>query len=310
MEVVYVHQCPPLIPLVAALLNKQWPRSEQTRIASLEKSTEGLPLHLALILVPEEQPAPLEGQSTIQSGQLTTLEGHATTQESRSTSLAEQSTKHERQNTPSKTTTHNGQFTTHENIGQFTTHDNIGQSTNLDGQPTQSKSTIPEGQSTTQEGQSTNQGQSTIPQEQSTTQGQSTTQEGQSTTQELQSTILFGCSSLAKVVDPTISNSVLIENVLVDPEKRAKGYGRTLMEKTESVAVKLGYTTAYLSTTDKEQFYAHLGYELCDPVTTGSGAETLLSADRMSGIMHLFGSSAMKKGPKVVWMKKSLSVVK
>jgi hypothetical protein len=70
---------------------------------------------------------------------------------------------------------------------------------------------------------------------------------------------------LAKVVDPSISNGVLIENgndlpstsfspppsfrysffvyltllvVLVDPVKRAKGYGRVLMDHTEAIAIK------------------------------------------------------------------------
>jgi len=116
--------------------------------------------------------------------------------------------------------------------------------------------------------------------------------------QEEEAPVLIGFSSLAKVVDPALPGSVFIENVIVDPAQRSKGYGRVLMEKTEQVARKLGYTVSYLSTTDKEMFYAHVGYEVCPPVTTGLGTPTLLSADRMNGIMHLFGNSG--GGAKVI----------
>ncbi len=44
----------------------------------------------------------------------------------------------------------------------------------------------------------------------------------------------------------------------------------------------LGYTTVYLTTHDKQDFYAHVGYTYCDPVVSLGSASSLLSSDQVS----------------------------
>ena len=56
---------------------------------------------------------------------------------------------------------------------------------------------------------------------------------------------------------------------MVVPEHlRGRGLGRRIMELAESHAKMQGYTTMYLSTKDKQDLYAHLGYEFCQAVNT------------------------------------------
>ncbi|KZS15147.1 N-acetyltransferase 6 [Daphnia magna] len=59
--------------------------------------------------------------------------------------------------------------------------------------------------------------------------------------------------------------------VLINPANRGKGFGKLLMEECEKLAVKLGFSTAVLSTHDKQQFYQKLGYEFCQPVSQYGG---------------------------------------
>ena len=61
--------------------------------------------------------------------------------------------------------------------------------------------------------------------------------------------------------------------VVINPAHRGKGYGRVMMEGCEEFAVKLRFSTIYLSTHDKKGFYTKLGFRLCAPVCHfGSGA--------------------------------------
>lgn len=69
--------------------------------------------------------------------------------------------------------------------------------------------------------------------------------------------------------------------------ERGKGYGRTLMEKTELYARSRGFKRLCLTTHDKQNFYAHLGYVLSTPVQNAGAMtafipmETLLRFSRM-----------------------------
>lgn len=55
--------------------------------------------------------------------------------------------------------------------------------------------------------------------------------------------------------------------VIINPTNRGKGYGKLLMDACEKLAKQLGFSTAVLSTHDKQEFYRKLGYEICDPVS-------------------------------------------
>merc|ERR1712226_201125 len=54
-------------------------------------------------------------------------------------------------------------------------------------------------------------------------------------------------------------DSVYIESVIVASNHRGKGYGSHLMKLTESECNKRGFKEAFLATSDKEAFYAHIG---------------------------------------------------
>ncbi|XP_022083069.1 N-acetyltransferase 6-like isoform X2 [Acanthaster planci] len=77
---------------------------------------------------------------------------------------------------------------------------------------------------------------------------------------------VIGYCRLAKVI--SVPSSVLIESVVVPKNLRGQGLGRQLMELAETHAKMQGFTTMYLSTKDKQDFYAHLGYEFCKAVNT------------------------------------------
>ncbi|XP_039214628.1 N-alpha-acetyltransferase 80 [Crotalus tigris] len=75
---------------------------------------------------------------------------------------------------------------------------------------------------------------------------------------------LLGHARLSRVVGQ--SNSLFVETVVVAKALRGKGYGRKLMEAVENFAKAHGYHHLYLTTHDKQHFYAHLGYSLSKPV--------------------------------------------
>ncbi|XP_070591906.1 N-alpha-acetyltransferase 80 [Erythrolamprus reginae] len=75
---------------------------------------------------------------------------------------------------------------------------------------------------------------------------------------------LLGHARLSRVIGQP--NSLFVETVVVAKALRGKGYGRKLMEAVENFAKAHGYQHLYLTTHDKQHFYAHLGYSLSKPV--------------------------------------------
>ncbi|KAM3842751.1 uncharacterized protein naa80 [Diretmus argenteus] len=96
---------------------------------------------------------------------------------------------------------------------------------------------------------------------------------------------LLGHARLSRVIGH--GGGLFIESVVVSKAERGKGYGRTLMEEAERYAKRRGFKRLYLTTHDKQRFYAHLGYVLSTPVqnagamTTFVPMETLLRFSRM-----------------------------
>ncbi|KAL5008665.1 hypothetical protein ScPMuIL_014246 [Solemya velum] len=75
---------------------------------------------------------------------------------------------------------------------------------------------------------------------------------------------VVGHSRLSSVVGRDAS--CLIESVVVRRDLRGKGFGKELMKKSEEFARRSGFTTMYLSTHDKQEFYRHIGYSVCEPI--------------------------------------------
>ncbi|XP_007950188.1 N-alpha-acetyltransferase 80 [Orycteropus afer afer] len=93
--------------------------------------------------------------------------------------------------------------------------------------------------------------------------------------------IVVGHARLSRVLDRP--QSLLVETVVVARALRGHGFGRCLMEGLEVFAKARGFCRLHLTTHDKLNFYAHLGYQLSDPVQglvfTSRGLPTsLLSA--------------------------------
>ncbi|XP_072536953.1 uncharacterized protein naa80 [Salminus brasiliensis] len=74
---------------------------------------------------------------------------------------------------------------------------------------------------------------------------------------------LIGHARVSRVLG---SRSLFVESVVVQPELRGKGYGRALMDGVERYARGRGGTRLYLTTHDKQHFYAHLGFVPSRPV--------------------------------------------
>ncbi|EGD82131.1 hypothetical protein PTSG_02805 [Salpingoeca rosetta] len=66
-----------------------------------------------------------------------------------------------------------------------------------------------------------------------------------------------------------IPTAVLFESVIVCETLRGIGLGRQIMCAAEDFARSRGYKHAYLSTTDKQAFYQHLGYTETDVCVSG-----------------------------------------
>ncbi|XP_076312350.1 N-alpha-acetyltransferase 80 [Tachypleus tridentatus] len=80
---------------------------------------------------------------------------------------------------------------------------------------------------------------------------------------------VIGHSRLCRVLDD--NSGCWIESVVIKKNRRNQGFGKLLMLKTEDYARRLGFKTAYLNTIDKQDFYKHLGYIFCDPVSSDGG---------------------------------------
>lgn len=93
--------------------------------------------------------------------------------------------------------------------------------------------------------------------------------------------IVVGHARLSRVLDRP--QSLLVETVVVARALRGRGFGRHLMEGLEVFAQARGFRRLHLTTHDQLYFYAHLGYQLGEPVqglvfTSRRLPTTLLSA--------------------------------
>lgn len=79
---------------------------------------------------------------------------------------------------------------------------------------------------------------------------------------------VIGHSRLTRVLEDPYG--CWIGSVVISEDKRKKGYGKYLMQKTEEYARVLQFSTVYLNTHDQQGFYEHLGYSYCDPVSSVS----------------------------------------
>lgn len=74
-----------------------------------------------------------------------------------------------------------------------------------------------------------------------------------------------------QVKDSTI---FFVNPVVIRKAYRGKGYGWIIMEGCEQFARNLHFTTIYLSTHDKAEFYKKLGFNFCEPICHyGSGGK-------------------------------------
>ncbi|XP_057560575.1 N-alpha-acetyltransferase 80 [Hippopotamus amphibius kiboko] len=76
--------------------------------------------------------------------------------------------------------------------------------------------------------------------------------------------IVVGHARLSRVLDRP--QSLLVETVVVARAMRGRGFGRCLMEGLEAFAQARGFRRLHLTTHDQLHFYAHLGYQLGEPV--------------------------------------------
>ncbi|XP_050996384.1 N-alpha-acetyltransferase 80 [Acomys russatus] len=76
--------------------------------------------------------------------------------------------------------------------------------------------------------------------------------------------IVVGHARLSRVLDHP--HSLLVETVVVARALRGRGFGRRLMEGLEVFARARGFRRLHLTTHDQLYFYAHLGYQLGEPV--------------------------------------------
>ncbi|XP_017324360.1 N-alpha-acetyltransferase 80 isoform X2 [Ictalurus punctatus] len=105
----------------------------------------------------------------------------------------------------------------------------------------------------------------------------------------LEGEMLIGHARVSRVLG---SRSAFVESVVVRDELRGRGYGRALMEGVECYARTRGFTRLYLTTHDKQYFYAHLGFMLSRPV---QNVGTLASLVPME-LLHKFCRTAEHEG--------------
>ncbi|KAK2841268.1 hypothetical protein Q7C36_012847 [Tachysurus vachellii] len=101
----------------------------------------------------------------------------------------------------------------------------------------------------------------------------------------LKGDMLIGHARVSRVLG---SRSAFVESVVVRDELRGQGYGRALMEGVECYARTRGFTRLYLTTHDKQYFYAHLGFELSRPVQNVGTLASLMPME----LLHKFCRTA------------------
>ncbi|KAM6062396.1 N-alpha-acetyltransferase 80 [Chlamydotis macqueenii] len=93
---------------------------------------------------------------------------------------------------------------------------------------------------------------------------------------------------------------LFVESVVVARALRGQGYGRRLMEATEQWARARGFSCLRLTTHDKQYFYAHLGFDLGEPVQSVAFLSPAIPAE----VLRLFSAApgsavAITTGPRV-----------
>lgn len=101
----------------------------------------------------------------------------------------------------------------------------------------------------------------------------------------LEGEVLIGHARLSRVLG---SRSAFVESVVVRDALRGRGYGRALMEGVEAYALTRGFTRLYLTTHDKQYFYAHLGFVLSQPVQNVGTLASLMPME----LLHKFCRTA------------------
>jgi N-acetylglutamate synthase-like GNAT family acetyltransferase len=110
---------------------------------------------------------------------------------------------------------------------------------------------------------------------------------------------------LSKVSDDP--SGILIETVVVKKALRGHGLGKRIMTEAESFVKGHDFSTLYLSTHDKQEFYKHIGFEECSPVSSLGANGAKFSAAQLSGLLSAFGGNATQSNDKRTWMKKNLA---
>jgi hypothetical protein len=65
-----------------------------------------------------------------------------------------------------------------------------------------------------------------------------------------------------------------------------------------------GYSTLYLSTHDQQGFYARLGFEECEPVTSLGDNSSRISKAQLANLLSAFGGKGASQTKDKTWMKK------
>nr|CRZ22607.1 Bm2986 [Brugia malayi] len=80
-----------------------------------------------------------------------------------------------------------------------------------------------------------------------------------------------------------VSQSCWIESVIIDSNLRGKGLGCWLMAQLEDEARKFGFKKAYLSSENRQAFYAKCGYATCEPVLNVGANAALFERFNLGG---------------------------
>ncbi|KRX75060.1 N-acetyltransferase 6 [Trichinella sp. T6] len=103
---------------------------------------------------------------------------------------------------------------------------------------------------------------------------------------------LLGHARLCRI--PDRPQWCLLESVVIEKSERGRGLGRHLVQECERFAQKVGFLTIYLTTVDRESFYKHCGYTVCDPVITVGANADLFSGERMRLFLQRLNSQPVK----------------
>jgi hypothetical protein len=78
------------------------------------------------------------------------------------------------------------------------------------------------------------------------------------------------------------------------------------MEVMHSYLRERNVSCVYLSTSDKLNFYTHLGYEKCSPVTPLSSASQLVDTGGLNALKAAFGGKPLSSFGRCIWLKRNL----